>query len=675
MRLAFLILVVLLASPSLVANQGTTYFLDCDSGQDSSPGTSVTSAWASLEKVNQTTFQPGDSILIKRGTRCSGALWPKGSGKPGSPIQLGAYGRGPLPVVLNPSGSEPTLKLFNQEHWHLSQLELVGGAPYGLYIGGDRGVLRHFRLTDLVVHGVTGKPENKRTGLVAILAGSPEQTFEDVTLDGVTAYDTTQWAGIVLDGGHPPLPRGADGKTPPTLKAKGVTVRNCLVHDVAGDGIVLFRVIDGLLEGNVAWATGMLHDQDPQGPKNPNSIWVWRCENCTVQYNEGFFSESEGVDGGVYDIDWGSHGNVIQYNYGHDSQGYCLSVFGAGGGITTNSVVRYNVCANNGRSPRLARRQGDLYISTWAGGSLDGVQVYNNTFYWNPPVDAPLLVNDAQFVGNRPNFFKNNLVISTVPTFFTSNSSLTIDSNGYWYPGIGSPRWVYRGRTFEGFDEYRKGSGQDQKGLFADPLLSVTSRGAARTPFRLAAGSPALGAAEVIDSRPLPDFFGVRHNSHDIGAVQSSADDSRPASFGRIMLPAQLAKLFDDAGPGARWLLAAVFPTEFREGDQADLSRSCAVSMRSALQQYRRAGLEAVILVPGSAGSQTSHADLAYDWSLAPVQIREYSDGSVATLLGVSQFPAVVLIGRTGEVLGRWEGRTNPARLGLTLRWLLGPPA
>jgi hypothetical protein len=91
---------------------------------------------------------------------------------------------------------------------------------------------------------------------------------------GTSSHDTSQWAGIVIDGGHPPLPRGADGKTLATLKATDVVVRNSLVHDVTGDGIVLFRVRNGLLEGNVAWATGMRPAQEPQGPSNPNAIWV-----------------------------------------------------------------------------------------------------------------------------------------------------------------------------------------------------------------------------------------------------------------------------------------------------------------------------------------------------------------------------------------------------------------
>ena len=212
-----------------------------------------------------------------------------------------------------------------------------------------------------------------------------------------------------------------------------MTIRNSIVHDVYGDGIVLFQVEDGLIERSAAWRTGL---QPRETIGTPNGIWTWRCRRCTVQWTEGFFVDSPGVDGGVYDIDWGNDDNVVQHNFGHDSMGYCASVFAAAGETTTNSTVRHNVCVNNGRSPKLARRQGDLFISTWDGGKLDGVRIHNNTFYWNPPIDAPAVQMDhADFAGTRANVFQSNLVHSTVPRMVHSNEGLRFDHNLYWYAG------------------------------------------------------------------------------------------------------------------------------------------------------------------------------------------------------------------------------------------------
>ncbi len=369
------------------------YHVDCRDGDDARDGRSPATAWRTVAKVSATTFQPGDAILLRRGTRCTGALWPKGSGEPGRPIRLAAYGDGPLPVV-DAAGGEAAIKLFDPQHWHVETIEATGGNPYGLFISGSKGVLRHFRVRNVVVHGVVGEPKTKATGLVVVAAGGGGQTFEDVVIDGVTAYDTTQWAGIEVLGAS----WEDEG-----LRARNVTIRNSIVHDVYGDGIVLFQVEDGVIERSAAWRTGL---QPAETIGTPNGIWTWRCRRCAVRWTEGFLIDSPGVDGGVYDIDWGNDDNVVEHNFGHDAMGYCLAVFAAGGETTTNSVVRHNVCVNDGRSPKLARRQGDLFISTWEGGKLDGVRVENNTFFWNPPIDVPVVQMDhADFTGTRPNVF------------------------------------------------------------------------------------------------------------------------------------------------------------------------------------------------------------------------------------------------------------------------------
>ena len=409
-----------------------TYYVDCHSGSDESVGTSEDAAWRSIGKVGALMLQPGDAVLLKRGTRCSGALAPKGSGTVARPIRLGAYGSGALPVIEADGKSEAALRLRDQQGWHISNIEAVGGRPYGILITGTKGTLRHFRLKDLVVRDVSGIPRTKTTGLVTIQAPS-SLTIEDIVIDGITAYNTTQWAGIVVSGASR------------NNRIRDVTVRNSVVHDVDGDGIILFSVDRGLIERSAAWLTGL---EPKQTIGTPNGIWTWTCSQCTVRHTEGFWIDSPGVDGGVYDIDWGNDDNVVEENFGHDAMGYCAAVFGAGKYVTTSSVVRNNLCIDNGRSPKLARRQGDLYISTWDGGKLDGVEIYGNTFVWTTPVNAPVLqIDHADFTGTRPNVFRDNTILSTVPSMVHAPTDLKLVSNGWWYTGLGKLNWNYGGKV------------------------------------------------------------------------------------------------------------------------------------------------------------------------------------------------------------------------------------
>ncbi|NIM49681.1 MAG: hypothetical protein GTO22_10625, partial [Gemmatimonadales bacterium] len=80
-------------------------------------------AWRSLEKVNDTTFQPGDRILFRAGCQWRGQLWPKGSGRAGSPIAIDAYGEGEKPVINGAGGAFEAVHLRNQQHWQISGLE------------------------------------------------------------------------------------------------------------------------------------------------------------------------------------------------------------------------------------------------------------------------------------------------------------------------------------------------------------------------------------------------------------------------------------------------------------------------------------------------------------------------------------------------------------------------
>lgn len=413
----------------------SVHYLDCSrpGGGDS---LRPESAWGNIEQANAYVFRPGDRLLLHRGSRCEGMLAPKGSGAEQAPIQIGAYGEGSLPIV-DGRKQRAGLQLFNQEFWDVEDLEIVGGDPYGVHIGADRVSIRHIHLRDLVIHGVTGEPKVKESGLLVVApAQNSTATIGNVLVDGVTAYDTTQWAGILV--------AGASYNENKRSYGDGVTIRNSVVHDVAGDGILLETTRHGLIEHNVAWDTGM---QETETIGTPNAIWEWMCADCRVAWNEGFFSDSPGVDGGVFDIDYGNTDNIVEHNFAHDSQGYCAAIFGAEGrrGDSVHSIVRENTCLHNGRSPRLALRQGAIFLKTWHGGQLNGIEVTHNTILWEPPLDAPAIRANAEFFGDLPNRIQDNRIllaagsaIDASPAVHTADNSVCGPRSEATAPGIGA---------------------------------------------------------------------------------------------------------------------------------------------------------------------------------------------------------------------------------------------
>jgi hypothetical protein len=430
--------------------QGTNRMLYVDCSRAQSGDGSLQAPWNSLGAVNGLTLKPGDTVHLRRGSTCHGVLSPQGSGADGNPIRLTAYGEGPRPQIIADAKAEEVLRLFNQQYWEIDSLDIAGGTTNGIFISGDDGILHHIHLSNLAVHDVLGETmKHKESGLVAISPSSEKSHFDDVVVDGVDAWHTNQWVGIVVGGGNLGFPPESEWNT-------NAVIRNSTVHDVQGDGIVLFRVRKGLVDSSVAWSIGM---QDTQTIGTPNAIWTWMCDDCTVQRSEAYLTDSPGVEGGAFDIDYGNTKNSVLDSYGHDTQGYCVAVFGAGF-VTHESVVRGNLCINNGRSPRMANYQGAIFLWTWNGGSIDGLTVEKNTIYWSPFENAPALLNKADIKAGTATF-KNNIIFSTAPWMAESNTAMSMVGNSYRYFGSGVPEWRYGGKSFANLDKLRGDTKQE----------------------------------------------------------------------------------------------------------------------------------------------------------------------------------------------------------------------
>src|ERR1043165_3045001 len=80
------------------ASPAATYYVDCENGRDTNDGRSLLTAWRTIERVNQLTCGPGDSILLKR--NCAGhgpGFNASGNGTVAAPVTLADYGDPTLP--------------------------------------------------------------------------------------------------------------------------------------------------------------------------------------------------------------------------------------------------------------------------------------------------------------------------------------------------------------------------------------------------------------------------------------------------------------------------------------------------------------------------------------------------------------------------------------------------
>jgi len=558
--------------------------------------------------------------MFHRGTECHGILAPQGSGSAQAPIRLTAYGEGTRPRIVADAASEESLRLFNQEYWDIDSLDFSGGSTYGVFISGDKGILHHIYLKNLAVHDVLGgEMKSKDNGLVLITPGSVDQHFNDVLVDGVTAWNTREWMGIMIGGGK-------SGYPPESTWSTNVVIRNSMVHNVQGDGIVLFRGRGGKIESSVAWNTGM---QITETTGTPNAIWTWMCNDCTVSQNEAFLTDSPGVDGGAFDIDYGNIKNAVLDNYGHDTQGYCIAVFGAGF-ITRESTVRGNVCINNGRSPRMANYQGAIFLYTWNGGSIDGLRLENNTVYWNPYEKAPALLNDAQIAPGTA-VFRNNTIYATSPWLVKSNNTLAFEQNQYSYFGAGKPEWRLNAKTFTDLSELKATRQEDS------------------STFRHAPSSQWLNVFERTGSKSGDQQIFTRQ-------FTDSADHS-----------------FAITREDKQWRLYCLLPVSFDDhGLIDDEALKQIVFLKSIDQQYRARGLKVVLLL-----SPITSFDIRSTVMRNAISDLDLNGISVAfaTPNNNAASEESILLSPQGEIVRQWNGFVGPSALGLAMRSQLGEPA
>ena len=98
-RTVFTVALLLVAWTFQSYSQARKYYVDATGGSDANSGLVPSAAWKTIDKVNASSFAPGDSILFKRGEAFRGSLVPS-SGSPSGYVTYSAYGTGNKPKLL-----------------------------------------------------------------------------------------------------------------------------------------------------------------------------------------------------------------------------------------------------------------------------------------------------------------------------------------------------------------------------------------------------------------------------------------------------------------------------------------------------------------------------------------------------------------------------------------------
>jgi hypothetical protein len=471
-----------------------TFYIDT-LGNNNQNGLTPSTAWKSLSKVNETFFEPGDSILFKSGQTWTGQLKPKGSGTADNPIKINSYGGQPKPI-MNGGGiiGEAVVYLNNQAYWEISNLEIVndGASPEDrrgvLITASNYGVINHIYLRNLYIHNIKGivgdDDAAKRTAGIGIeVTGdlSLPTRFNDVWIDSCTIANIEN-VGLYIDN----LIKRNDYPNTPLWNNRKITnlrITNNVIHHISKNAMIIRLAKGGLIEHNVCYETAT--------GTTGNTMFTASCDGVVFQYNEGYYNRAslqggDFGDGSMYDADLQSINCIFQYSYSHDnSHGLFWTCTVQ---QDTGNVCRYNVSKND---------KGIIFCINYP---VTSVFIYNNTIYTGDPSLSPTYISERNLnPGTRTYSFYNNIIHNLSPNAKPYN----LRANGY--------NRIISNNIFFGYHPANEPA--DVNKLTSDPMFvdatPISTIGLnSVVGFALNTGSPAINSGLDVPGRPDFDFLG-----------------------------------------------------------------------------------------------------------------------------------------------------------------------
>lgn len=482
-----------------------TIYVDSQNGQDTNSGLSESEPIQSLHKANSMLFCPGDRLLLKRGGTYTGQITLTGSGMPGKPIIIGAYGSGSNPIIRTQDGCSI---LAYGEYIHISDLDITNPTGRaGIRItaakpGANKGIsITGCRFTSINVQFEDTTYESG--GIVLLADGRLANWFDGVEIENNTfdrvgrcaVYVGSNWASRVINQGWGDKNRyvsDSDGWYP----SLNVVVRGNQMIGTGGDAILLIGAKGARIERNVVMNSALF--RNPGTTIYFASIWLHSSNDCVVQYNEvmGNSSVNGAEDLQAFDSDISCRNNIFQYNYSHDNAGGFMLLCADGKenrGENTGTVVRFNLSVNDAEASRA------VFTLT---GEVSGAQLYNNTVYMGKNTGASLITTAAWSGYGAPsdNRFINNIFAaqSGLDASYTiiELNSLEMDTNLFY--NIEAPdnrKIAVKNAVF--MDPQFTGAGSSGNGWEAMGQK-----------YRPRAGSPALSGGLAIADNGGKDYFG-----------------------------------------------------------------------------------------------------------------------------------------------------------------------
>jgi len=388
-RKSLLSLVLFLGLPFSGA-MATSYYVDSVTGSDTLSGTTTSTPWQTITKVNSVTFLPGDNVYFKRGSNWTGTLYPLGNGSSNtSRITFDAYpATGPNPHI-DGGGTAYAVEIVNKQYFTfqnftVSNYAAADGDRIGIRVAfnGPPGQINYFPGVSILnnevddVTGITVRSQGVySTAAINVefsdyMGAQPQ--VDSLLIENNDVHDN-RCIGIQINTPHLYATR-------PDLWATNLIIRSNTIDQGGADNIIVNGANAPLIEYNAGYDAGICATY-PAGSFIAGMWTAYDTENAVFQYNEVARTHNENINGAsgdsqAFDADLGTQANqIFQYNYSHDNDGGCLIMM-PDPTIAKTVIFRYNLSVNDGRNTNSGTQ---FPVHPYLG--VNAAYIYNNVFY------------------------------------------------------------------------------------------------------------------------------------------------------------------------------------------------------------------------------------------------------------------------------------------------------
>jgi len=500
-----------------------TYYVDSATGSDSKDGTSSSTAWQTIARVNRTTFHPGDSILFRRGDIWREQLNITSSGSFGNPITFGSYGVGTPPIIsgadLVTGWGEEIGRAASLGHasgemaWRVDRV----GSTNQVFEDGNR--LADSMSIDALKQGsFYFDPSNHELHVRTLADDNPNDHAMEVSQRNYAIVEAGGKSFVTVQNLEATAANNANIYFNGSVS---ITISNAFVTNSFNDGIRFDVVSNGIIDSTTAaWngSNGISADDVPNlvirgctahdnsalrngnytaGIKiNSDYAPYAPSRNVTIENSESYSNgskqdiSSEWIGAGIW-ADTIQDGLLVQRNLVHSN-----NLMGIYLDAVNHATVAYNVVYGNGK---IGAIDGGGVAVYGDGRPIAGDRVYNDTVYENPT--GQIKVRGASLERGCENLaVQNNIALGTpsganlVVTGGCENDGTRGSGNVYSYNALGP--------EYSGFIEFGDrrflSTYRDFDGAVGEVTHSVTGdvsfANARANDFTLLPTSPAIGA-------------------------------------------------------------------------------------------------------------------------------------------------------------------------------------